>query len=333
MIPKDNTNPFVSIVTAAYNSSPFILRLYKSLLAQIDNDFEWIIVDDGSSDETEEIILSLPDVGIGGIYYYRLFCNSGGNTATALGVSKSQGQAIAIIDHDDELTDQAIWTIKQFASRIWHDNSLGGVLFPSVESKTGKKITSINKCTNFNYAHFMSKEKTSLDGVFAYKASVAYEMFCNDDYDSTILNGLPLLRVSKSYDFLYSGTAPILYYHRDNSQSQTNNVRVSNKLAYTYSRILDYHQPCYYGDPLRWIRHTLALVQFSWTVYDGPWTPFQWIKRITTRLWYLLWIPLGSLLFFIRPQKRRVIYTIVAWREAAAKAQMLRAPCGADSPS
>ena len=46
----------VTICTPTYNRAYTLPQLYESLQRQTDNDFEWIIVDDGSKDETEELV-------------------------------------------------------------------------------------------------------------------------------------------------------------------------------------------------------------------------------------------------------------------------------------
>lgn len=46
-------NKFITIFTPTYNRAYIIRNLYNSLLKQTDKDFNWIVVDDGSSDNTE----------------------------------------------------------------------------------------------------------------------------------------------------------------------------------------------------------------------------------------------------------------------------------------
>ncbi|WP_406631063.1 glycosyltransferase family A protein, partial [Ornithobacterium rhinotracheale] len=48
--------PYISILTPTYNRANLLARVFESLQRQTDKDFEWIIVDDGSTDNTEEII-------------------------------------------------------------------------------------------------------------------------------------------------------------------------------------------------------------------------------------------------------------------------------------
>ena len=47
---------YTTILTPTYNRGENLKKLYKSLLKQKDNNFEWVIVDDGSTDNTKEII-------------------------------------------------------------------------------------------------------------------------------------------------------------------------------------------------------------------------------------------------------------------------------------
>lgn len=53
----------ITVFTPTYNRGKLLSRLYKSLLEQTFRDFEWLIVDDGSSDDTESIVKELMDEG------------------------------------------------------------------------------------------------------------------------------------------------------------------------------------------------------------------------------------------------------------------------------
>ncbi|MDU5748274.1 MAG: glycosyltransferase family A protein, partial [Haemophilus parainfluenzae] len=62
----------VTIFTPTYNRGYLLTRLYNSLLEQTDINFEWIIVDDGSTDSTKEIVSSfIEDKRIKVIYEYQ----------------------------------------------------------------------------------------------------------------------------------------------------------------------------------------------------------------------------------------------------------------------
>ena len=54
--PITNENVFITVFTPAYNRAHLLPRAYESLKRQGYRDFEWIIVDDGSTDDTEAVV-------------------------------------------------------------------------------------------------------------------------------------------------------------------------------------------------------------------------------------------------------------------------------------
>ncbi len=102
----------ISILTPTYNRAFTLKRLFESLLAQIDKDFEWIIVDDGSTDNTKDLIeLFKSDAEIPIHYFYKE--NNGKPSALNYGATKCNGDYIFIVDSDDALTNDAILSINQ----------------------------------------------------------------------------------------------------------------------------------------------------------------------------------------------------------------------------
>ena len=87
----------ISIITTSYNAEKYIGDTIKSILAQDYNNFEYIIVDDGSTDNTIDIIKSFKDSRIHLIKAGRI----GRGKALNVGISKSCGKYIAIQDADD----------------------------------------------------------------------------------------------------------------------------------------------------------------------------------------------------------------------------------------
>ena len=88
--------PKVSVITAAYNHVQFVRQSVESVLNQTYRDFEHIVVDDGSSDGTSDVLKSFGDR----INYIRQE-NKGVASARNHGIRKSSGDYIAILDSDD----------------------------------------------------------------------------------------------------------------------------------------------------------------------------------------------------------------------------------------
>lgn len=91
--------PVISVVIPAYNRSSTIGISIRSVLAQTFQDFEIIVVDDGSSDNTRDVIQSIADKRI------QLIChdhNLGAAVARNTGMRVAKGEYIAWLDSDDE---------------------------------------------------------------------------------------------------------------------------------------------------------------------------------------------------------------------------------------
>ena len=93
--------PLISIITPCYNSQEYLRETISSVLNQSYRNFEWILINDGSSDKTEEIILEIEDERIKYLYQE----NKGQCAASNLGLSQSKGQFIKFLDSDDLLND------------------------------------------------------------------------------------------------------------------------------------------------------------------------------------------------------------------------------------
>jgi len=89
--------PKVSVNICCYNSKRFIKETIESVLTQTFNDFEVIIINDGSIDSTEEIIKKFGDPRIR--YFYQE--NRGLSTSRNKAISLAKGEYIALLDHDD----------------------------------------------------------------------------------------------------------------------------------------------------------------------------------------------------------------------------------------
>jgi|10_taG_2_1085330.scaffolds.fasta_scaffold04578_4 glycosyltransferase involved in cell wall biosynthesis len=88
----------ISVITSTYNSERFIEDSIKSILAQTYDDFEFIIVDDGSTDDTYRIVGSFDDKRI---KYIRCIPNVGVPMNTNFAIDIADGEYIAIQDADD----------------------------------------------------------------------------------------------------------------------------------------------------------------------------------------------------------------------------------------
>ena len=105
------STPLFSVIIPTYNSSLFIERTVESVTNQTCNDFEIIIVNDGSKDTTSEVLkrVSEKDARIKII----TTPNSGGPVVpTNIGITAAKGKYIAFLDHDDEWRPQKLESVR-----------------------------------------------------------------------------------------------------------------------------------------------------------------------------------------------------------------------------
>jgi len=156
-------NPTVSVVIPTYNRAHLLGRAIQSVLNQTYQDFELIVVDDGSSDNTEEVVTNFADPRIN---YLRHEQNRGAATARNTAIKTARGEYIAFLDSDDEWLPEKLdkqmkvfrnvpsrvgvvytdlWTISEDGQRkYWHSSRVmpeDGIIY---EHLIGDRLTGIS---------------------------------------------------------------------------------------------------------------------------------------------------------------------------------------------
>lgn len=118
---------FLTIFSPVYNRKNLINKLYESLKNQKDKDFEWIVIDDGSTDGVRdyfsEIIKTETEFEIK--YYYQ--DNSGKHVAINKALDLANGKMFFIVDSDDVLPHNSIETIKKWEKTIHQNKNFAGL--------------------------------------------------------------------------------------------------------------------------------------------------------------------------------------------------------------
>lgn len=179
----------ISVFTPAYNRGYIIHQLYESLCRQTYKDFEWLIVDDGSTDDTGTLIekfIADKKIQICNIRQE----NGGKHRAINRGVREAAGTLFFIVDSDDYLTDNALERIAFHFGHVRDDNSFCGVCglkcFPNqgrVGGECSWKVLDCS-CLDFRYKHNVKGDmaevfKTSVMREFPFP-EIPGERFCTE---------------------------------------------------------------------------------------------------------------------------------------------------------
>lgn len=117
----------ITVFTPTYNRKDLLKRCYGSLREQTVKDFEWLIVDDGSTDDSKEYIEKLMGKSEFPIrYIYQE--NGGKHTAFNRAVQECKTEYLLILDSDDMLTKDAIEILEKKCSLIQKNKKISGII-------------------------------------------------------------------------------------------------------------------------------------------------------------------------------------------------------------
>lgn len=243
--------PFISILTPTYNRGKLLLPLYDSLKNLTFKDFEWLIVDDGSEDDTEQYALSWIEHNIEKAEFpirYIKKSNGGKHTAINRGVREASGELILILDSDDTLPADSLATIAQYYEQCkgykdcagvcglmaHHDGQLIGTGFP--------KDPMYESALQFRYAE---KGNVTGDLLEVYKTSVMREFpFPEIENEKFCPESLVWNRIANKYKLFCFNK---VIYYRDyldgGLTSKIVRIRMNSPIAstMTYAEMLDYN--------------------------------------------------------------------------------------------
>lgn len=129
----------ITIFTPTYNRCHLLYRLYKSLCSQTCFDFEWLVIDDGSTDDTKVYFETLSSTQFSVRYYYQ--DNAGKHIAINRGANLAKGEWLFIVDSDDYLTEDAVCVLKRWTATIQNNYRFCAVVINHI-NKEGKLLGS-----------------------------------------------------------------------------------------------------------------------------------------------------------------------------------------------
>ncbi|EMU6536795.1 glycosyltransferase family 2 protein [Escherichia albertii] len=149
----------ISIVTATYNSWPYIKETYDSIVNQSYKDWEWHVTDDCSSDYTYQYLTQLADRDCR-IIIHRNEINSGAAVARNKSLSQCSGDYIAFIDSDDLWKPEKLENQLNFMINNQLDFSFTGYEIIDESGKSLNKYVDINQTQPIGYEDMLKKKAT-----------------------------------------------------------------------------------------------------------------------------------------------------------------------------
>ena len=130
---------FLTIFTPSYNRASYLPRLFASLKAQTDQDFEFVLVDDGSTDDTAETAERFRRDGTVSFKFLRKK-NGGLHTALNAGLKMAEGELFLFAGSDAWLDPNAVARVRAEWESLSGDSRYMGVVFRKMDTASGKPI-------------------------------------------------------------------------------------------------------------------------------------------------------------------------------------------------
>ena len=216
-------SPLVSVIIPVYNRGHLLNRAVDSVFVQTFTNWELFIVDDGSTDNTEDVVKEILKQDKR-VFYIKNDTNKGVSVSRNVAIGKASGVYVAFLDSDD------VWLPEKLEQQV-------GV-FENGDDKLGLVYISAYFVNNFDGSSRI--KKASMSGSL-YEEQLAYNIVggasrvmvkmqcltvcgcfdeniaCNEDWDLWI-------RIAKSYT-IAAEPAPLVYYYEGNTDSLSINTQ------------------------------------------------------------------------------------------------------------
>jgi glycosyltransferase involved in cell wall biosynthesis len=297
--------PLFTVFTPTYNRAHTLHRVYGSLCTQTLRNFEWIVVDDGSTDNTEELIASWTKSVNFPIRYFKQE-HSGKHIAHNLAVREALGQFFMVFDSDDAIVPHALERI------AYHWDSISASDRASFFSVNGLCCDQHGRLIGdlFPFSPFDSnlREKRYVHRVRGEKrgaaATAILRQFPFPEVKMThfVPEGAVWLEVSKNYKIRYVNEIFRIYYVSDKETGSTltkTKMRYENAPGrlYYYIWLLNNDLEYFFHSPLPFLKAALMLPQAGWCSgkrIDGI---LASLEKFPAKILVILGLPIASLLY------------------------------------
>lgn len=232
------SSPILSVITPTYNRRHLLPRVLASLTQQTLSDFEWIIVDDGSSDGTREYLDSLDDPRIIRVYQ----SNQGCNAARHRGELEMSGRYVVFLDSDDEL--QGPQTLQRMVEKIAATPAEIGVVGFGVTTPSGggghSQLAEPEMLLDYGDVLCERKVKGEIFRIFKREALAVVPWWT----EGLGMLTLRYFEIARHFKFLVTQEVALIYHmnHGGNLTSARQTIRRAHSMIEGYERLIQEHQ-------------------------------------------------------------------------------------------
>lgn len=283
----------VTILTPTYNRLNTLPRLYDSLLKQTSKEFEWLIIDDGSKDNTKNYVNNIiKENKITIKYFYKN--NGGKHRALNYGINKAINELIFFVDSDDWLKEDAVEQILYYGEKYKNNPKVACLSFhrayPNMEISgphyKQKEFIS-------NYVDYRINEHVIGEGSEVVFADKLKEFpFLEIEGENFLSEGYLWIKMGMKYDTVYIDKA--IYYFEYLQDGLTKNIlKIKGKNPKGCVEVYK----LYFNKNIKLIPKTKAMIKYINYSKIAKYTIKKSYKDCKSKLLFILVYPLGFLYY------------------------------------
>ena len=316
---RGNYRYVFTVFTPTFNRCSTLPRVYESLRHQTLRDFEWLIVDDGSTDGTGELVeewQTESDFPIRYIYQE----NQGKPAAFNRGVQEAQGELFLTLDSDDACVPQALERLK------YHWDGI-----PIAEKDKFSAVTVL--CKDQNGGLVGDKfprdvlDSDSIELFFKYKVKGEKWGFHRTDVLTQfpfptlrnakfISEGVVWFAISRRFKTRFVNEVLRIYHIDDNAEDHLTSLSPTTMFgrAFFHKYVLNELIEWCFSSPLNILRSAINFSRYSFGLGKGPYSQFGELRPLVARLLVAISLPLAFAMFLkdkynvARAGRRQIIW-------------------------
>jgi glycosyltransferase involved in cell wall biosynthesis len=301
----DKQAPLFTVFTPAYNRAWSLPRVFNSLKVQTLKDFEWVIVDDGSTDNTKELVEQWQkDIDFSIVYQWQP--NQGKHIAYNTVIKLAKGELFTSIDSDDEIIPGAMEIMAKRWSQVTEEQRkyVSGVMFLLKDQHgniRGDKFPEDGKICDLAEVLLVGKIKGDKGG---FMQTNVFKMYPFPESVKNVLvpEGVFIHQMSHDWKMIcINEVLGIVWIDERADQDHLSN-RFSDKKSYSGLRlsnlaILNYSARFFLRIPRTFLANTAHYTKVSLYLKIGLRKQWTDIKTNTGRILWLLTLPVGWFLY------------------------------------
>ena len=308
--------PLFTVFTPTFNRVHTLPRVYESLKAQTYRSFEWIIVDDGSTDNTYEVVKKWKQEADFPISYFRQH-NRGKHVAFNRGVQEAYGEFFLTLDSDDACVPEALERFK------YHWDSIPIELRRLFTGVCGLCRDQNGKMVGDRFP-FEPTDSNSLEIYYRYKVRgekwgfqrtdiLRHYPFSEIKDVKFVPEGIVWNAIAKTYKIRFVNEILRTYWNQEINHSDqlmhvlNNTFKYSVGCALYYESCLNEHIVWFRYAPLEFLRSAIHYIRFSLHSGKGIIETVRNIRPLISKMLVVLAIPIGVFLYTFEKKNISVV--------------------------